>query len=141
MATDGAARARKPEAGGGLIFDYRASLVRVVDGDSAILCFDTGFGGRQEEEVRLLKVSAPEHYQPGGIESRDFATAWFKQCSSTRRWPLHVVSVPNTTLEPNERRTFIRYLATVADIVAPSRVLNVELGTFLTQHPEWGHGI
>ena len=123
------------------MFDYRAALVRVVDGDSCVLELDTGFGGRQEEEVRLLKVSAPEHYQPGGIESRDFTTAWFGQCSTSRRWPLHVVTVPNTTLEPNERRTFIRYLATVSDIVAPSRVLNVELATFLSQHPEWGSGI
>jgi hypothetical protein len=123
------------------VFDYRARLVRVVDGDSAVLEFDTGFGGRQEEEVRLLGVSAPEHYQVGGLQCRDFAAAWFGQGSGTRTWPLHVITVPNTTLEPNERRTFVRYLATVSDVVAPSRVLNVDLGRFLTQHPEWGHGI
>jgi hypothetical protein len=123
------------------VFDYRGALVRVVDGDSAVLELDTGFGGRQQEEIRLLNVSAPEHYQPGGLEARDFAAAWFRQCSPTRRWPLHVITVPNTTLEPLERRTFVRYLATVSDITDPSRVLNVELGLFLAQHPEWGHGI
>jgi hypothetical protein len=123
------------------MFDYRARLVRVVDADSAVIEFDCGFGGRQEEEVRLLGASAPEHYQPGGLESRDFTAAWFKQCSSTRRWPIHVLTIPNTSLEPLEKRTFVRYLATVSDIVAPSRILNAELSGFLAQHPEWGHGI
>ena len=123
------------------MFDYRAALVRAVDGDSAVLAMDTGFGGRQEEELRLLGVSAPEHNQPGGLECRDFLVAWFGQCSKTRRWNVLVRTVPNTTLEPSERRTFVRYLATVSDIVEPSRVLNVDLATFLGQHPEWGRGI
>ena len=123
------------------MFDYRAVLVRVVDGDSAVLLLDVGMGVRVEEAVRLLNVSAPEHNQPGGMESRDFAAAWFGQCSAARRWPLRVVTVPNTTLEPNERRTFIRYLAIVSDIVTPARVLNADLALFLSQHPEWGHGI
>lgn len=105
-----------------------------------ILEIDTGFGGRQQEEIRLLNFSAPEHNQPGGLECRDFATAWFGQVA-VRRWPLHVITVPNTTPEPTERRTFVRYLATVSDIAAPGRVLNVDLAGFLTQHPEWGHGI
>lgn len=123
------------------MFDYRAQLVRVVDGDSAVLLVDVGYGVRVEEEVRLLNVSAPEKYQPGGLECRDFTAAWFKQCSQTRRWPLAVTTVPNATLEPLEKRSFVRYLATVSDIVAPTRVLNAELGLFLSQHPEWGHGI
>lgn len=123
------------------MFDYRARLVRVVDGDSIVAELDTGFGGRQQEEIRLLSVSAPERLQPGGLESRDFAAAWFKQCSPTRRWPLHVISVPNTTLEPLEKRSFVRYLATVRDITDETRILNVALGLFLGQHPEWGHGI
>lgn len=123
------------------MFDYRARLVRVVDADSIVAELDTGFGGRQEEEIRLLKVSAPEHYQPGGLESRDFTAAWFRQCSATRRWPLHVITVPNTTLEPLERRTFVRYLGTISDITDTSRVLNADLALFLSQHPEWGSGI
>lgn len=123
------------------MFDYRASLYRVVDGDSAVITCDVGFGARVEEEIRLLNVSAPEHNQPGGLECRDFLVAWFKQCSATRRWPLHVLTVPNLTLEPAERRTFVRYLATVRDITDETRILNVELATFLSQYPEWGHGI
>jgi endonuclease YncB( thermonuclease family) len=122
------------------VFDYRAALVRVVDGDSVILEMDQGFGGRQQEEVRLLSVSAPEKDQPGGLECRDFTTAWLGQVSPQLRWPLHVITVPNTNPEPTERRTFVRYLATVSDIT-DGRVLNADLALFLNQHPEWGHGI
>jgi hypothetical protein len=123
------------------MFDYRAALVRIVDGDSAVLAMDTGFGGRQEEELRLLGVSAPEHNQPGGLECRDFLIAWFAQCTPTRRWNVLVDTLPNHTLEPNERRSFVRYLANVRDITEPDRVLNEDLARFLAQHPEWGHGI
>jgi endonuclease YncB( thermonuclease family) len=123
------------------VFDYRARLTRPYDGDSFWVELDQGMGSRQEEELRLLGVSAPEKYQPGGLESRDFVVAWFAQVSQTRKWPLYVVTVPNNTIEPTERRTFVRYLATVSDIVDGSRVLNAALATFLSQHPEWGHGI
>lgn len=105
-----------------------------------ILC-DVGYGARVEEEIRLLGVSAPERSQPGGLDCRDFVTAWFAQCSATRRWNLLVRTVPNTSLEPNERRSFVRFLATISDITEPSRVLNVDLAAWLSQHPEWGHGI
>jgi endonuclease YncB( thermonuclease family) len=123
------------------VFDYRAALSRVIDGDSAVLLIDVGFGARVEEEIRLLGVSAPERYQPGGLECRDFVAAWFKQLPQTRRWPLEVRTTPNTTLEPLERRTFVRFLATVSDITDPDNCLNAALAVFLSQHPEWGHGI
>ena len=106
-----------------------------------VLTIDLGLSVRAEEEIRLLGVSAPERYQPGGIESRDFAAAWFAQCSPPRRWPLLVSTVPNTSMEPLERRTFVRYLATVADITQPTRVLNADLAEYLRQHPEWGSGL
>ena len=123
------------------MWDYRAALVRVVDGDSVVLLVDVGMGARVEEEIRLVGVSAPEHYQPGGLESRDFTAAWFGQLSKTRKWPVALRTTPNTTMEPLERRTFVRYLGTVSDITDPNRVLNADLSTFLSQHPEWGHGI
>lgn len=122
------------------MWEYRAALVRVVDGDSLYVECDTGFGGRQEEEIRLLGVSAPERYQAGGLESRDFMTAWLGQLPA-RRWPILAVTVPNTSLEPLERRTFTRYLATIYDLADRSRCLNADLSVFLSQHPEWGTGI
>lgn len=122
------------------MFDYRASLVRIVDGDSAVIQLDQGFGGRQDEEVRLLGVSAPERYTPGGPECRQFVEQWMAG-RAARRWPLYVTTVPNTSLEPTERRTFIRYLATVFDFADRRRCLNEDLRVFLSQHPEWGSGM
>lgn len=122
------------------MWEYRAVLLRIVDGDSAVLLFDQGLGGRQEEEVRLIGVSAPERPDPGGPESREFTARWFLNCSPILRWPLMVRTVPNTSREPNERRTFVRYLAEVTDAVDQDRCLNAELAAWLAQHPEWGHG-
>ena len=122
------------------MWSYRAALVRTVDGDSMVLTIDLGLSVRAEEEIRLLGVSAPERYQPGGIECRDYATAWFAQTSG-RRWPLYVETVPNSSLEPLERRTFVRYLATVWDFADRSRCLNADLAEYLKQHPEWGSGL
>lgn len=123
------------------MWTYRAALVRAVDGDSAVLLIDLGCSVRAEEEVRLLGVSAPEKYQPGGLECKDFTAAWFAQCPTTRRWPLSVETVPNTSLEPLEKRTFVRYLATVRDLADPARCLNADLAEYLKQHPEWGSGL
>lgn len=122
------------------VWEYRARLVRVVDGDSLVAELDLGCSVRAEEEIRLLNVSAPERYQPGGLECRDFAAAWFAQLPA-RRWPVLVETVPNTSIEPLERRTFVRYLATVRDLVNPARVLNADLAEYLKQHPEWGSGL
>lgn len=122
------------------MWQYRAALLRVVDGDSMVLTIDLGMSVRAEEEVRLLNVSAPERYQPGGVECRDFAIAWFAQLP-VRRWPVLVETVPNTSLEPLERRTFVRYLATVRDLADPERCLNADLAEYLKQHPEWGSGL
>jgi endonuclease YncB( thermonuclease family) len=123
-----------------VIFDYRAALVRVVDGDSLVILLDVGMGARVEEEIRLLNVSAPERSQAGGLECRDFVVAWCAQLPA-RRWPLHVTTVPNTSLEPLERRTFVRYLATVRSFTDRSQSLNEALAEYLKQHPEWGSGM
>jgi hypothetical protein len=55
------------------------------------------------------------------------------------RWPLLVTTSINNNPEPDERRTFTRYLGTVSDLVN-GRVLNTDLADYLTQHPEWGSG-
>jgi hypothetical protein len=122
------------------MWDYRAALVRLVDGDSLVALIDQGMGGRQEEELRLLDVHAPEKHQPGGLETLTFVAAWVQQLKPLR-WPLHIYTVPNTSPEPAERRTFVRYLATVYDFADQSRCLNLDVQAFLAQHPEWGLGL
>lgn len=122
------------------MFDYRARLVRVVDADTIVLELDCGFGGRQEEQIRLLDVSAPELRDPGGAESHAFTVQWLSRLSA-RRWPLWVDTEPSVSVEPVERRSFVRYLATVRDYTDPEHSLNEALAGFLAEHPEWGSGM
>jgi len=121
------------------MWDYRAQLLRVDDADTIVILADQGFSGRQEEAIRLADVSAPELREPGGAETKAFTQAWSGQLSLLR-WPLYVMTQPNTNPEPSERRSFVRYIGTVYDYADRRRCLNDDLAAFLAQHPEWGSG-
>lgn len=122
------------------MFVYRARPLSAHDGDTLTALIDVGFGARVEEAIRLAGVSAPELSQTGGPESRAFTAVWLAELSPALRWPMTVHTVPTTATEPTERRTFVRYVATVIDAHDPSRVLNIALAEYLEQHPEWGSG-
>jgi len=121
------------------MWDYRAQLHRFIDGDTLVLALDQGFSGRQEEHIRLVGVSAPELREPGGVECAAFTVGWVSSLP-VLRWPLYVVTEPNTNPEPTERRTLVRYLAHVYDISDRTRCLNADLDAFLSLHLEWGSG-
>lgn len=42
------------------MYQYKATLVRAVDGDTAILLIDLGFHLTEELDFRLLHINAPE---------------------------------------------------------------------------------
>lgn len=124
------------------MWSYRATLIRAHDADTLTILADTGFGGRQQVDVRLLGVSAPELSQPGGQECRLFTAEWLAEVGASdprAAWPLRVQTVPSTAVEPSERRSFVRYLGTVYGL-AGGRCLNGDLAVFLAGHPEWGTG-
>jgi hypothetical protein len=128
------------------MWEYRAAVVRVIDGDTLVMLIDQGLGSRQEEHIRLLDVRAPEMSQPGGLDTFGYVTEWCDRLPLGVRWPLMVNTVPNTSREPAERRTLVRYLATVreADWLpkdGPVRRLNDDIRGFLAGHPEWGSGM
>jgi len=127
------------------MFQYRAALSRVIDGDSAVLLVDVGFSARVEVEVRLLDVHAPERRQLGGAETTAFVTDWFGHVAAidpNRRWPLFVEMQISKVVEPTERTSFTRYLGTVWPI--GNRALGASLNWLVTQflsgHPEWPSG-
>jgi hypothetical protein len=122
------------------MWDYRAQLIRVVDADTVVLLIDQGMSNRREEALRLLNVSAPEHNKPGGPQATAFTQQWMNALSPAWRWPMRVLTQPNTKREPEEDRTYVRYLATVSDM-ALERCLNDDLRAYLAEHPEWGHGM
>jgi hypothetical protein len=122
------------------MWEYRAAIVRIHDGDTLFLLIDQGLHGRQEEPIRLEHVSAPELSDPGGVETLAYVREWCDRLRAGLRWPLLVNTVPNTNPEPDERRTFVRFLGTIRDIAA-FRNLNDDVRAFLATHPEWGSGM
>lgn len=63
------------------MFEYRAQLIRVVDGDTVLLDLDLGFGTWRRAKrsgsadtstpgYRLMRIGAPELNEAGGHESR-----------------------------------------------------------------------
>lgn len=122
------------------MWDYRADLLRVIDGDTIVVLLDQGFHGRREEELRLVGVYAPELREPGGKECKEFVITWMSTYCSDIAWPLLITTVKNTNIEPGERRSFTRYLANIRTI-NQSRNLNEDIIAFLSHHPEWGPGI
>lgn len=114
------------------MWEYRARVESVHDGDTLTLLIDTGFGGRQEEAIRLLNVFAPELDEVGGPEVHMFVLAWLSrhEQASERRWPFMVRTEVTRTDEPNQKRTFTRYVGTVWDI-ATQDVLNEAVNHYL----------
>lgn len=52
------------------MYEYRAQLVKIVDGDTVKLDVDLGFRiWRHAENYRLARINTPERGQPGGSEA------------------------------------------------------------------------
>lgn len=129
------------------MFDYRAQLVRVIDGDTIVVTCDQGLHGRQEEPLRLKGIDAPDPPELGVIETTQFVSAWLESLTLlTLRWPLYIITTPNNREEPDEKRSFIRYEAMVYNIrhykpltqMDPELSLNYAVKIFLEKHPEYG---
>ncbi|MFI0968062.1 hypothetical protein ACH4S8_42970 [Streptomyces sp. NPDC021080] len=77
------------------MWDYRASVLRVKDGDTLRILVDRGFDETREIDLRLgPDVYAPEKRDPGGPETRDFAAAWV-DARDEGEWPF-VVTLQRT---------------------------------------------
>jgi hypothetical protein len=137
------------------MFDYRATLWvipplitlddLVHDADTVKVIWDQGTTDRTEQPVRLAGVHAPETYETGFRESRAFVVAWlaprigYPPYRPRLKWPLRLVTEPNTSPEPNERQSFVRWIGTISDELT-GECLNDQINTFLSGHPEWGSG-
>lgn len=56
------------------MYEYAATVVRVIDGDTVDLVIDLGLHVQTATRVRLLGLNAAEHGTPEG----DAATAWLR---------------------------------------------------------------
>lgn len=59
------------------MYDYKSTLVKVVDGDTVDLLLDRGFFDSSQKRFRLARVNTPEKGQSGWQEATDFVVAWF----------------------------------------------------------------
>lgn len=92
------------------MWDYRARVDRVVDGDTVDATLDLGFNINVHVSLRLLDTFAPEHDQPGGPETAAFVKAWLAKYPG--EWPL-TVTTSRIKSDAHEQMSFDRYVALV----------------------------
>lgn len=112
------------------MWDKRAQLVRVKDGDTFVAVLDQGFRQTLEIDVRLLGVYAPEKGEPGWAECTNFTADWLgREAASGATWPFVVTTVRMARTD-REQTTLERYLCTVTSLDS-TRHLNAELVEFI----------
>lgn len=116
------------------MWDRRARLDRVKDGDTFVAVLDQGFGDSKQIDVRLLGVYAPERGQLGFEDCTAFTRRWLDgEASSTgARWPF-VVTTARMPVADREQSTLGRYVATVTSLDG-SRNLNIALAAFIAEN-------
>ena len=113
------------------MWDRRAQILDVHDGDTLHAVLDQGFGDSKEITVRLLGVWAPELSQPGGPETRAFVKAWLDTHSAAPDG-LVVVTTARTPRSDKEVVTLSRYVATVTSMDGTEN-LNLAIMEFVRQ--------
>lgn len=90
------------------MYEYNATVLRVVDGDSLDVMIDQGFRQWRKERVRVLGVDCPETHgetKQAGLDAKQFTQTW---CDS-RGGLIRI----KTVMDPND--SFGRVLADVYD--------------------------
>lgn len=85
------------------MYEYRATVDRVIDGDSYAMTVDLGWHVSVAGSVRLIGVNCPE----SGADGADEATAYVTEAFAQAR------QVTVTTVRRDPSRSFARYLARV----------------------------
>lgn len=102
-------------------YTYRATLNRVIDGDTLWVNFDCGFDTWIDQKVRLRGIDAPEMDTPEGQRARRFVESALRKCP--------VLAI--TTTKPDK---YDRYLADVFYLADEKNVdVVLEQGLFLNR--------
>jgi micrococcal nuclease len=94
------------------MYEYRAKINTVVDGDTLDVTVDLGFNMRRDIRLRLLDIDTAETYgvdkdtkeYKQGIEQTEFVKQWCDVSTDTE-WPF--------IIRTEKKGSFGRYLATV----------------------------
>lgn len=104
------------------LWRFRASLVRVIDADTAVLLADLGFFARYEVRVRLLNFSAPEsNTLEGKLGAVRLRAALLRGAGD---WPLRVVTHQRETIVA-ETRSFERFVGEILVAQSSGELTNV----------------
>ena len=112
------------------MWDKRAKIASVHDGDTVTVILDQGFGDTKEIAVRLLGVYAPELSQVGGSETRAFVDDWVRKYNVFLNGWSFVVTTARGPRSDKEKTTLSRYLALV-ETVDHGHNLNVDVQAFV----------
>jgi endonuclease YncB( thermonuclease family) len=115
------------------MWDKRAEYVDNHDGDTIKVNLDQGFGDIKENvNIRLMGVWAPELSQPGGVECRDFVRQWFADHDVNPRWNF-IVTTARMKVADSEQMTFNRYVAVVTSLDGSDN-LNLDISAFVAKN-------
>lgn len=113
------------------MWDRRARIADVHDGDSVTAILDQGFGDTKQIKVRLLGVYAPELNEEGGAETRAFVARWLDETALIGATFPHVCITARTVRSDTEQTTLGRYVATLTNYDG-TRNLNAEVNEYVT---------
>lgn len=86
------------------MYEYAATVERVLDGDTYVLRVDLGWHVSIQGHVRLIGVDCPEQRAPGGQAATEWVTALLAE---------HAGRIVVRTVAVDPARSFARYLAHV----------------------------
>ncbi len=89
------------------IYEYKASVIRVVDGDTLWLDVELGFDVRRKDSFRLYGINAPEMNTPEGHAAKDWLIARIQQAIAGGIFRIQT--------DKDKREKFGRYLVTLYD--------------------------
>lgn len=94
------------------LYEYKAKLVRIIDGDTMEFVLDLGFNIKKQTVIRLLDVDTHEvhgNHSRKAIKEQKFAEKWFK------KYYLEEEEYPYLVQTLKDPDSFGRYLGRVYD--------------------------
>jgi micrococcal nuclease len=90
------------------MYNYKARVVRWIDGDTVLLDIDLGFYITRRERIRLARINAPELNSP-----KPYHVRMAKHARSVARQFCPVGSAVTITTSKNKRDLYARYIAEI----------------------------
>lgn len=98
-------------------YEYRATLKRIVDGDTQYYTIDLGFRVALDVDVRLARINCPELSTQAGQNARDWVTQWFTGHTKDGQVTVQTQLVSRGIHEGDDEQG--RYGRYIADVTAP----------------------